>query len=78
MTSDQNDKEESEAAAVADLRRKGKMIERIDALKMTCPRGQCPLVIGEYISHTDPTHITNAFAESTAPIFRPYLKEVAE
>ena len=74
LTSRQLDKEQAEAETVSRLRGEGIRVSRFDALSATCAEGRCPLVVGGILTHTDPTHITLAFAEAMAPVLDPYLR----
>lgn len=69
----QTSKEEAEQAAVEALAATGANIHRFDALETSCIDGACPVLIGPYITHTDPVHITEAYAQSLAPVIKPIL-----
>lgn len=74
LQSYQQEKETAEQRAVESTELGATTVNRFDALAVTCVNGTCPVVIGEYLTHTDPTHITQAFAESLAPLIKPVLQ----
>lgn len=71
----QQKKETAEAQAVATLKQEGQPVERVDLLSLTSANGQAPLVIGDYITHTDTVHITNAYAEMFTQIIQQKIEE---
>lgn len=71
----QQKKETAEAQAVTALQDEGEAVERVDLLSLTSANGQAPLVVGDYITHTDTVHITNAYAEMFTQIIQQKIEE---